>query len=94
MAASLLLAEIRGALSPGGPRSAITRVCVAEELSKDHYLYRFRYPGNELGEDEGSFLICNYWMSLAMLGVGAQSESIRWFERARSAVSTAGLFSV
>ena len=85
--AALLLAEIRGALPPSDPRRVRTRACILGELAKDHYLYRFRSADHELGEDEGAFLICNFWMSLAMLGAGAQDESVRWFEPARSAMS-------
>jgi alpha,alpha-trehalase len=91
--AALLLAEIRGALSPSDPRSAMTRACIAEELTKDHYLYRYKDPGDDLGANEGAFLICNFWMALAQLGAGAPVESARWFERGRSAMSTTGLFS-
>jgi hypothetical protein len=90
--AALLLAEVRGALLPSDPRSIMTRECVAEELVKDHYLYRYRTPGHELGVDEGAFLICNFWMTLALLGAGEETEAVRWFERGRSAMSTTGLF--
>jgi GH15 family glucan-1,4-alpha-glucosidase len=91
--AALLLAEIRGALSPSDPRSVMTRECIEQELTKDHYLYRYRHAGRELGEAEGAFLICNFWMALAQLGAGSLVESARWFERGRSAMSTTGLFS-
>jgi alpha,alpha-trehalase len=91
--AALLLAEIRGALLPSDPRSAMTRDCIAQELVKDHYLYRYKDPGDELGDGEGAFLICNFWMALAQFGAGASVESARWFERGRSAMSTTGLFS-
>jgi alpha,alpha-trehalase len=91
--ASLLLAEIRGALSSSDPRSEATRSSISSELSKDHYLYRYRNPSHELGEDEGALLICNFWMALATLGSGAHIEAARWFERGRSAMSTTGLFS-
>jgi hypothetical protein len=91
--ASLLLAEVRGALSPSDPRSATTRVVIARELGKDHYLYRYCEPGHGLGADEGAFLIGNFWMSLAQLGAGSPTEAARWFERGRAAMSTTGLFS-
>ncbi|HVB05297.1 MAG TPA: glycoside hydrolase family 15 protein [Acidimicrobiales bacterium] len=91
--ASLLLAEVRGALPPSDPRSIATRRAIGRDLSSDGYLYRFSFPGHRLGEDEGSFLICNFWMSLACIGVGELPEGVRWFERARAACSTSGLFS-
>src|SRR5579863_6677272 len=91
--ASLLLAEIRGALPASDSRSVATRKAISSELAKDHYLYRYRNPGRELGEDEGVFLICNFWMALAALGAGAPIEAAHWFERGRAAMSTTGLFS-
>jgi alpha,alpha-trehalase len=91
--ASLLLAEVRGALSPSDVRSETTRRAIARELGKDHYLYRYCDPGHELGEDEGAFLIGNFWMSLAQLSAGSPTAAARWFERGRAAMSTAGLFS-
>ena len=63
------------------------------DLGKDHYLYRYGELGHELGEDEGAFLIGNFWMSLAQLRAGSPIEAARWFERGRAAMSTAGLFS-
>lgn len=91
--ASLLLAEIRGALMPTDPRSVATRNAISTELAKDYYLYRYRNPSHELGEDEGAFLICNFWMTLAAIGAGSPIEAARWFERGRAAMSTTGLFS-
>ena len=91
--AALLLAEVRGALRPSDPRSVATRNAISTELAKDHYLYRYCNPGHRLGEDEGAFLICNFWMTLASLGAGAPTDAAHWFERGRAAMSTTGLFS-
>jgi alpha,alpha-trehalase len=90
--AALLLAEIRGALPASDARSMHTRTAIVDELGRDHYLYRYRGVDAALADDEGAFLLCSFWMSLAMLNAGEREESIRWFERARSAMSTAGLF--
>ena len=45
------------------------------------------------GEDEGAFLICNFWMALAHLGAGETTTGAQWFERARASCSSSGLFS-
>lgn len=89
--ASLLLAEIRGAVPAGDPRSAATRRAVEDELTDDEYVYRYRSPGAPLGAEEGAFLICNFWMALASIGCGAPMHGLRWFERARSAAGSPGL---
>jgi alpha,alpha-trehalase len=91
--ASLLLAELRGALQPDDPRSIATRKAILAELCEDDYLYRYPHPGQRLGEAEGAFLICNFWMSLAYIGAGDVTAGAQWFERTRASTGTSGLFS-
>lgn len=90
--ASLVLAEIRGALPPSDPRSEATRRAVARELSKEGFVFRYDHPGSELGDKEGAFLICNFWMALAHSRAGHAVEAARWFERGRAAAGSPGLF--
>ncbi|HWF14910.1 MAG TPA: glycoside hydrolase family 15 protein [Acidimicrobiales bacterium] len=91
--ASLLLSEIRGALAPDDPRSVATRVALLDDLCDDDYLYRFAEPGLPLGQEEGAFLVCNFWMSLAYLGAGDVRNGAQWFEHTRASCSGSGLFS-
>jgi GH15 family glucan-1,4-alpha-glucosidase len=91
--ASLLLSEIRGAVPPGDPRSAATRAAVLRDLCDDDFLYRFAEDGRPLGQEEGAFLICNFWMSLAYLGDGDARRGAQWFERTRASCGGSGLFS-
>jgi GH15 family glucan-1,4-alpha-glucosidase len=91
--ASLLLSEVRGAVSSSDPRSVATRLAVLDDLCDDDYLYRYAEPGQTLGENEGAFLICNFWMALACLQSGDIPDSAQWFERTRASCSTSGLFS-
>ncbi len=74
--ASLLLAEIRDALPAGDPRSLATREAVAVDLCQDDYLYRYAHRGRSLGDDEGAFLICNFWMALAEITALAMSSTV------------------
>jgi GH15 family glucan-1,4-alpha-glucosidase len=90
---SLLLAQIRGAVAPGDPRSRATRQAVVDELTEDGYVYRYRHEGSPLSEAEGAFLICNFWLSLACLADGDVVQGVRWFERARSSAGSPGLLS-
>ena len=91
--ASLLLSEIRGAVAPDDPRSAATRAAVIDDLCEDDYIYRYAEPGEPLGQNEGAFLICNFWMSLAYLGCGETTKGAQYFERTRASCSSSGLFS-
>jgi hypothetical protein len=89
--ASLLLAQVRGAVPADDPRSRATRAAVATELSREGYVYRYPHSGRRLGEAEGAFLVCNFWMALACFGAGEGVQAVRWFERGRSACGSPGL---
>jgi alpha,alpha-trehalase len=91
--ASLLLAEVRGAVPASDPRSAATRRAVLSELNQQGYIYRYADPGTALGDEEGAFLICNFWMALAHLKAGDRPSAAQWFERTKASSGTSGLFS-
>jgi len=90
--ASLLLAEIRGALAPDDPRSRATREAILTDLAAGGFVYRYGHPGRALGQAEGAFLICNFWMALACTRSGDPTAGARWFERGRSACGSPGIF--
>jgi GH15 family glucan-1,4-alpha-glucosidase len=90
--AALLLAGIRGAVAVDDPRHVATYEAVREQLCHEGYVYRFRNDGTPLGEGEGAFVLCSFWMSLAALGQGDTTGATFWFERARAACGQAGLF--
>ncbi len=91
--AALLLPPVRGALSPGDPRSVATLRAVTRQLVEDGYVYRYAVNGQPLGHAEGAFLLCGFIMCLAQLAAGNLVEAFRWFERQRAATGPAGLFS-
>jgi GH15 family glucan-1,4-alpha-glucosidase len=91
--ASLLLSEVRGALPPNDPRSVATRAAILKDLCDDDFLYRFAEEGQPLGQEEGAFLVCNFWMALAYLGDGDARRGAQWFERTRASCGGSGLFS-
>ena len=64
-----------------------------DELTADHFAYRFRHDERSLEEAEGSFVLCGFVTALAQLQQGRSFEAIRWFERNRTACSSTGLFS-
>lgn len=90
--ASLLLPPVRGALSADDPRTVATRQAVAEELTSNGHVYRFRHDGRPLADTEGSFTLCGFMMALAQAHAGHSVQAMHYYERARSTCSTSGLF--
>jgi len=91
--ASLLLAAVRGAVAADDPRSLQTLAAVEEELTEDGYCYRYHAQGLPLGDAEGSFLLCGFWMCLAHAQQGDPTKALAWFERNRAACGPPGLLS-
>jgi GH15 family glucan-1,4-alpha-glucosidase len=91
--AALLLGAIRGAVDAADPRSLATLHAVEAELVQDGYCYRFRPDARPLGEAEGAFLLCGFWMALAYRQQGNHVSAARWFERNRAACGPPGLCS-
>ncbi|MGN6815859.1 MAG: glycoside hydrolase family 15 protein [Solirubrobacterales bacterium] len=91
--ASLLLGAIRGAVPADDPRSLATLEAVAAHLTEDGYCFRFQPEGRPLGEAEGAFLLCGFWLALAYAQQGDIPRALSWFERNRAACGTPGLFS-
>jgi alpha,alpha-trehalase len=90
--AALLLPALRGAVPAADPRSVATMAAVRRELGEDGYLYRFRQDARPLGNAEGAFLLCGFWMAMATHQQGDHAAAVRWFERNRAACGPPGLF--
>ena len=90
--AALLLPALRGALRADDPRSIATYHSVERELSRDHYVYRYR-PERGLGSTDSAFLLCGFVMAMAAQQQGDSIEAYRYFERNRAGCGTPGLFS-
>jgi alpha,alpha-trehalase len=90
--ASLLLAAVRGAIPADDPRTLATLRAVEEELVVHGYCYRFRPDARSLGEAEGAFLLCSYWLALAYHQQGDRLSAARSFEAARHACGSPGLY--
>jgi GH15 family glucan-1,4-alpha-glucosidase len=70
--ASLLLLLLMGFLPPGDERMRATVLAIADELTKDDLVLRYRVEGTDTGfsGEEGTFTICSFWLvsALAMIG--------------------------
>ena len=64
--AALLLPAIRGALPADDPRTVATVQAVRADLVQEGYVYRFRHDERPLGQAEGAFLLCGFWLALAL----------------------------
>ncbi|MFG3023582.1 glycoside hydrolase family 15 protein [Streptomyces sp. NPDC048254] len=91
--AALLLPPVRGLLPADDPRTRATLHAYTENLTRDHYAYRFRHDERPLEEAEGAFLLCGFVTALAEHHQGREVEAHRWFERNRDACGAAGLYS-
>ena len=70
--ASLLLLPIMGFLPADDERVKATVLAIADELTKDGLVLRYKVDGTDTGfsGEEGTFTICSFWLvtALAMIG--------------------------
>jgi len=70
--ASLLLLLLMGFVPPGDERMRATVLAIADELTKDSLVLRYRVEGTDTGfsGEEGTFTICSFWLvpALALIG--------------------------
>ncbi len=90
--AALLLAGLRGAVPADDPRTLATLQAVSAELQVDGYVFRYPVDDEPLGQAEGAFLLCGFWLALAHHQAGHHREAARLFERSRAACGPAGIF--
>jgi GH15 family glucan-1,4-alpha-glucosidase len=77
--ASLLLVPLLGFLPPDDPRVRATVLAIADELTEDELVLRYRVEETDDGfsGEEGTFTICSFWLVSALVEIGE-------IERARS----------
>ena len=70
--ASLLLLLLMGFLPPGDERMRATVLAIADELTKDDLVLRYRVEGTDTGfsGEEGTFTICSFWLVSALALIG------------------------
>ena len=77
--ASLLLIPLLGFLPPEDPRVRATVLAVADELTEDELVLRYRVEETEDGfsGEEGTFTICSFWLVSALVEVGEVDRAAR-----------------
>lgn len=91
--AALLVPALRGAIPAEDPRTVATIAAVERELLEDGYVYRYRPDRRPLGDAEGAFVLCGFWLALAKWQQGDRLAAVRHFDRNRSACGPPGLLS-
>ena len=92
--ASTLLAAIFGFLPGDDPTLRATVLAVADVLSEQGFVQRYRTEETDdgLSGKEGSFVICSFWLVSALAIVGQTRRARELMERLSKAASPLGLY--
>jgi GH15 family glucan-1,4-alpha-glucosidase len=92
--ASVLLAVLFGFLPRDDERLRATVLAVAEELTEDGFVLRYRTDETDdgLSGKEGTFLICSFWLVSALAVVGELQRARDLMERLLRIASPLGLY--
>lgn len=91
--ASLLRIPLVGFLPPSDPRVVATVDAIADELTEQGFVHRYRpHPGLDgLPPSEGSFLMCTFWLADCYTMLGRRDEAVEVFERLLGVSTDLGL---
>jgi GH15 family glucan-1,4-alpha-glucosidase len=92
--ASLLLMPLVRFLPPSDPRIRATVLAIADELTVDGLVLRYRVEETDdgLSGDEGSFTICSFWLVSALVEIGEVARARELCEKLLSLASPLELF--
>ncbi len=92
--ASTLLIPINRFLPPDDERVRNTVIAIADELTEHGLVLRYRTEETDdgLSGEEGTFLICSFWLVSALSEIGEQERAAMLCERLLSHASPLGLY--
>jgi alpha,alpha-trehalase len=92
--ASLLLVVLTRFLPPDDPRVRNTVLAIADELTQDGLVLRYRVEETDdgLSGEEGTFTICSFWLVSALVEIGEISRARHLCERLLSFASPLHLY--
>jgi GH15 family glucan-1,4-alpha-glucosidase len=92
--ASMLLAAVFGFLPPADERLLKSVYAIANELTEDGFVLRYRTDETDdgLSGKEGTFLICSFWLVRALAIIGELEQARDLMERLLSVASPLGLY--
>ena len=81
--ASLLLMPLMRFLPPDDPRMRATVLAIADELTEDGLVLRYRVDETDDGlrGEEGTFTICSFWLVSALVEIGELDAARKLCER-------------
>jgi GH15 family glucan-1,4-alpha-glucosidase len=102
--ASLLVMPLVGYCDARSPKMSSTRRAIAQALSQNSLIYRYRPVGEEpsasrqrtddgLPGREGAFGICNFWLAESFAMAGELREAEFWMQAMLNRLNSVGLFS-
>ncbi len=89
--ASNLLLPLLGFLPFDDPRIITTIEAIRDSLGRQGLLYRYRAPDGIAG-DEGTFLLCTFWLVDCLIGLGRLNEAENLLGRLERCANHLGLF--
>ena len=92
--ASVLLMVLMGFLPPDDKRMRDTVIAIADELTVDGLVLRYRVKETDdgLSGEEASFTICSFWLVSALVEIGETGAARQLCERLLSSASSLGLY--
>jgi GH15 family glucan-1,4-alpha-glucosidase len=92
--ASVLLAAVFGFLSADDERLRATVLAIADDLTEDGFVLRYRTDETDdgLSGKEGTFLICSFWLVSALAIIGEEQRARDLMERLLRVASPLGLY--
>ena len=92
--ASLLLLPLLRFLPPEDPRIRATVLAIADELTYEGLVLRYRVDETDdgLAGEEGTFLICSFWLVSALAEIGELVRARELCERLLGYASPLGLY--
>src|SRR5262249_27907195 len=92
--ASVLLIPLMGFLAPSDPRVRATVLAVADELTVDDMVLRYRTEKTDHGLDgeRGTFTICSFWLVSALTAIGEHPRARRLCQKLLSFAGPLGLY--
>jgi GH15 family glucan-1,4-alpha-glucosidase len=92
--ASALLAAIFGFLPPSDERLRATVLAIAEELTDNGYVLRYRTDETDdgLSGKEGTFVICSFWLVSGLAAIGEMQRARDLMEKLVRIASPLGLY--
>ncbi|MDD4867899.1 MAG: glycoside hydrolase family 15 protein, partial [Mycobacterium sp.] len=92
--ASVLLIPLLGFLPPSDERVRNTVLVIAEELTEEEMVLRYRLDETEdgLSGEEGTFSICSFWLVSALVEIGELDRAKTLCGKMLSSASSLGLY--